>query len=121
MYSRSASSPFRKIVFSRLDVLRLHEWLQPVRRKVRRCSTLRFPKQPNHLEQQHHVQRQQNDMQDEHRVDPVAQSIADERQIAEYRDSAQAQHRAHAERQQHESRRQITQTIDQRHDNAHWK
>ncbi|MGY2984993.1 hypothetical protein [Bradyrhizobium sp. USDA 4508] len=60
-------------------------------------------------------------MQDEHRVDPVAQSIANECQIAEYRDSAQAQHRTHAERQQHKRRRQITQTIDQRHDNAHWE
>ena len=89
--------------------------VQPVRRKVCGRSELGLPQQCSHLKQQQHVQRKQDDVQDENGVYPRTQPIADKSEIAAYRGRTQAQHRAHTECEEDKSRREITHAINQCH------
>ncbi|WP_284279145.1 hypothetical protein, partial [Bradyrhizobium liaoningense] len=57
-------------------------WLHPQRRKIGGRCELRLPKQNRHANEKYHVQRKQDDVQNEDGVKPGRQTVADEREVA---------------------------------------
>src|ERR1700722_3861674 len=86
----------------------MREWLEPVHVELALRSPAHLPDQPQHLAQTQGVQRQQDEMEDQYRMQAAEIGVGDENAVAADSDHAQRNHRFHVERQKDEDGRKIS-------------
>jgi len=101
---------------SRLYAARRHEWLEPIHLEIALRRLTHYRREPEHFTKTQNVERQQYQVENQDRIEPVEISVSDEGEIAAYANDAQRHHCFHVERQKYEERGSVSGTFrDVRH------